>query len=161
MFADDWQSPAAEVNGEPELASPTWSKAEYESPPVTGCENLRFEPTDRFQPRPTNEGGTTEVAAPSGYEFELHIPQKESVGELETPQLKDTTVTLPAGVVLSPGAANGLEACSAAQIEIESEKPGHCPSASRVGEVTIESALLSEPLTGKRLHRRTRMFSVL
>ncbi|HUA12147.1 MAG TPA: hypothetical protein VMA83_09100 [Solirubrobacteraceae bacterium] len=145
LYVDQWGSPGAESDGEPDLSGPGWLKYETPSEPVTGCENLKFEPEAKFRPDKT---GIAAVAAPEGYEFRLHIPQKEATGELATPELKNTSVTLPAGVVLSPGAANGLEACAPDQIEIESTREGHCPAASKVGEVAIESALLEEPLTG-------------
>lgn len=151
MYVDQWKAPAAELEGEPELSSPTWQKYQVAAEQVTGCENLKFENVEgNFKPRPSAEEnqGTTEVSSPSGFEYELHVPQKEAVGELVTPELKDTTVTMPAGVVLSDGAANGLEACTPQEIDLESTHPGHCPAASRMGEVTIHTALLEEALTG-------------
>ena len=65
--------------------------------------------------------------------------------------MRDTTVTLPEGVELSPAAANGLEACSEAQIGftglnqttrnegIQHRQPA-CPDASKVGLVHIQYA---------------------
>ena len=58
--------------------------------------------------------------------------------------VRDTTVTLPEGVELSPSAANGLEGCSEAQVgfqrlnpatqtdEFNTNKPA-CPDGSKVG----------------------------
>ncbi len=147
LFYDSWENPVpTEENGEPKLSA--LATAEVAEPAVTGCENLSFKPEVQFRQRPAEEGGSQKAAAPSGYEFELKLPQHEEKGELVTPPLKDTKVTLPAGVVLSPSAANGLEGCTPEQFSIESTSPGNCPSGSRVGEVTINSALLTEPVKG-------------
>ena len=44
---DSWESPGAlgRFRGSPENPGPHWSESEAESPPVTGCEALTFEPT--------------------------------------------------------------------------------------------------------------------
>lgn len=151
MFYDQWEIPGAlNADNEPSLAGgeAAWHEGNSEPlPAVTGCQELKFEPKVAFGPTETNK-----AAAPSGYQFGLEIPQSESVGTPGTPQLKDTTVTLPAGVSLSPSAANGLESCNQEgpeSIELESTALGHCPSASQVGEVHIKSSLLEEELTGR------------
>jgi hypothetical protein len=153
MIYDQWEAPGPlSGEGEPLLGGgeAAWHEASSEHlPHVTGCNQLKFEPKVESGPRPAAEGGSTQVAAPSGYQFGLEIPQSEEAGKLGTPQLKDTTVTLPAGVSLSPSAANGLQACSTAQINFESTAKGGCPEASEVGEVHIRSALLDEELTGR------------
>jgi hypothetical protein len=49
---------------------------------------------------------------PSGYEVVLDNPQEPDLpGVPATPDLKNAIVTLPAGVSISPSAANGLVAC--------------------------------------------------
>ena len=58
-------------------------------------------------------------------------------------------MTLPEGLVLSPAAANGLEACKPGEIELESTERGHCPLQSQVGSASIESQLLEKPLSGR------------
>jgi hypothetical protein len=80
-------------------------------PGVTGCGHLRFEPTLAFTPSDAGEGGSSEVDAPSAYTADVKIPQTSQVGELATPPLKAATVTLPAGVSISPSAAQGLVGC--------------------------------------------------
>jgi hypothetical protein len=76
-----------------------------------------------------------------------------------TSDLKKTVVTLPAGLDLNPSAAQGLQACSEAQVGYVGpgampnptrfdEKPVSCPEASRIGTVQIKSPLLEEELEG-------------
>ena len=69
-------------------------------------------------------------------------------------------MTLPAGLELDPSAANGLEACSEAQIGYlpgKSAEVGHpqftpdaasCPDASKVGSVEVVSPLLDHTIKG-------------
>ena len=135
-------------------------------PQLTGCEALQFQP--RLGVRPD----TTQADEPSGYTFEIESPQRESPTAPGTPPLKDATVTLPPGVSVSAGAADGLEACEAAGehgIDMpsgalkpneagEGEEigpdgmshltPGHCPPGSTIGTATITTPLLPNPLEG-------------
>ena len=57
-------------------------------------------------------------------------------------------VTLPEGMTLNPSAANGLQACTAAQIAIGQTTPVSCPAASKIGAVTIETDLPPGSLAG-------------
>ncbi len=144
IAADSWERPGGlDAGGNPVLSDGNWTQAQYPSPPVTGCNLLSFDPAIEFTP------ASTKPDVPSGYTFTLSVPQNEEVGGLATPELRDTTVTLPEGLVLSPSAANGLQACAPAEIELTSVARGNCPDASQVGDVTIESALLEKPLQGR------------
>jgi hypothetical protein len=85
-------------------------------PSLTGCAALKFEPRFELGPSPTGSSaatqeGTTEADEPSAYSVSLKIPQTEQFSELATPDLRDATVTLPAGVSVSPSAATGLVGC--------------------------------------------------
>ncbi len=149
---DRWEAPGAlDGAGEPLLEDPHWQHTGALSPPLTGCDGLQFKPSIGFQPAQAQgfAAGSTQADEPSGYTFTLGIPQDESPTGRATPDLKDTTVTLPAGVVVSPSGANGLEGCSDGQIDLESTEPGSCPAGSQVGEVTVETPLLEGPLTGR------------
>jgi hypothetical protein len=162
-LVDSWQQPGAlDPEGVPEPSDPNWKETQAASPRVTGCESLKFEPKISFLPRPAGaseaeveakeaQGATdsTPYDTPSGYTFQLQLPQHETTTEPATPQLRDTTVTLPEGVTLSPSSANGLVACTAKQIELSSTAAGECPLASQVGKVTIDSQLLEKPLEGR------------
>jgi hypothetical protein len=141
---DRWQRPGeTDAHGDPLLSDPNWLTAEAAAPAVTGCGSLEFAPTIGFTP------ATTQADEPTGFTFKLGVPQNEQTTGLATPELKNTTVTLPEGVSISPSAANGLEACSDDQIAIESIDRGSCPLGSQIGTVTIKSQLLEKPLNGR------------
>jgi hypothetical protein len=107
-----------------------------------GCERLPFEPTIQAQL------DTAATSSPAGLRFDLHLPQSEEPEGLATSDLKGAVVTLPEGVTVNPSAANGLQACSPAQIALESPTPAACPPASKIGNVQVETPLLEHPLPG-------------
>jgi hypothetical protein len=125
-------------------------------PAMTGCANLDFEPQFTFQPSATT--GSTPVATTA----HLHIDQARLLdpNELAPPHLKDSTVVLPEGLNLNPSAANGLQACSTAQIGFKGngypmpnptrfdKSSPRCPDASKIGTATIDTPLLEDPLQG-------------
>jgi hypothetical protein len=93
--ADSWQDPGGWVGSESVVY-----------PQLTGCDQLQFQPTFQFEPV------VSQADTPSGYKVALRVPQApKSTGALATPDLRDVTVSLPPGVVISPSAANGLAAC--------------------------------------------------
>jgi hypothetical protein len=114
---------------------------------VDGCNQEDFEPTISSQP-------TTNLAdSPSGLDFTLHQPQNQKLGQVAPADLKDATVTLPEGMVVNPSQADGLEACSQAQIGYlgnghYSKAPNSCPDASKIGTVEVASPLLAQYTEG-------------
>jgi DNA-binding beta-propeller fold protein YncE len=140
---DSWQAP-----GE-------FDEHAIETPPITGCNQLEFEPM--LEARPT----TNLADSPSGLKVDLHIPQKPAIEDPEgknEANLKDTVVTLPAGLNVNPAAASGLEACSSAQVGLTSAPgatpirftpaPPNCPDAAKIGTVEVDTPLLEAPLPG-------------
>ena len=116
---------------------------------VTGCNLLQFAPEVELKPSSAAEGGTTQADEPTGATFDLKVPQT-SEAEAEksaTPELKDATVSLPAGMSVDPSAADGLQACSNAEFglgsTVEPALPGECPLASQIGTMEIFEPLLS------------------
>jgi len=108
----------------------------------TGCEDLSIEPSFSAVP------DTAFADTPAGLTAEVKIPQ-ESLTEPEgvvAATLENTSVTLPAGLVINPGQAAGLVACQEAEANIHGEGPQSCPEASKVGKVTIRTPLLEEEL---------------
>jgi uncharacterized repeat protein (TIGR01451 family) len=122
----------------------------FEAFEVVGCNALEFNPT-------ISSKATTNVAdSPSGLDFNLHQPQNQQLDGLATAALKDSTVTLPAGMNLNPAVADGLSACSEAQMGYAPEEgkihfattPQTCPDASKLGTVEISTPLLAHKLPG-------------
>jgi uncharacterized repeat protein (TIGR01451 family) len=109
---------------------------------TTGCEKVPFTPT--FAGGPV----TPQAASASAFSFDLSMPQSEEPEAIGEADLRKAVVTLPEGVQVNPAAANGLAACTTAQIGLHSAGPAACPDAAKIGSVKIETPLLSSPLSG-------------
>jgi hypothetical protein len=109
----------------------------------TGCGELSFTPSVSMLP------DTLEAGAPAGYSFDLSLPQNTEPEALATPDVKRTSVTLPAGTVISPSAADGLGDCTSEQFGLHSGVAGNCPRDSQVGTVRVKTPALEERLTGQ------------
>jgi hypothetical protein len=137
------------------------------------CAKLPFEPG--VQASPT----TSATDSPSGLKFDLHVHQPENVTPLEAggettgaepelheADLKDATIKFPAGLAVNPSEADGLEACSEAQVgftgftelnplvesgvQTSQFTPGaaECPDGSKLGTVEVDTPLIAHPLPG-------------
>jgi hypothetical protein len=171
IHADSWTHPGAfHADGMPDLSDPSWKSAGFvthdapgypalpsEWGPAqgqTGCAQVPFDPVLTVTP------GTLAVAQPSGFAFDLALPQNSDPTALAEGDLEQAVVTLPAGVRLNPASAMGLAGCSPEQIGLtgtgfpapfpihfSSAEPS-CPGGSRLGSVEIDTPLLKEPLRG-------------
>ncbi|MHB8235310.1 MAG: hypothetical protein ACYDHT_11720, partial [Solirubrobacteraceae bacterium] len=163
VLADSWREPGARLpDGTIDTSDPRWKSASSQTPALQGCESLPFTPSLTVEPE------TQAGSSPSGMKFNVHAPQveHETAEGLPESDIKSTTVTLPQGVLLSPAAAHGLQSCSTGQIgyegkgELETE-PGDsldlftpnlpeafCSEASKVGNVRIQTPLLTHELEG-------------
>jgi hypothetical protein len=113
------------------------------TPAQTGCDKLPFAPDVITQPEPA------QAASPSGLSVEIQIPQTYGNSDgLAESNLKDTTVTLPAGVAVNPSAGDGLAGCSEEQFGLHDTAEVVCPEASEVGSVEVTTPLLENPLRG-------------
>jgi hypothetical protein len=144
----DWENPDAPAQQE-----------SFQTPAVTGCEGLAFSPAIELGP------DTPDADTPAGLAVEVHVPQEglATAGGTSEADIKNTTVTLPEGVVINPGQAAGLQSCPAGRpsrtpgqehygdaLTSEAEKrngeedseAAYCPNASKVGEVHIRSPLI-------------------
>jgi hypothetical protein len=108
---------------------------------LEGCEELEFEPSLEIQ-------ADGNAASPTGLRAQITLPQDESVEGRVSSHLKDAVVTLPQGFELNAAAANGLGACSAAQIGIDNRNPAACPPSSKIGTVQVVSPALNNPMGG-------------
>jgi Domain of unknown function DUF11 len=146
VSVDSWQRPGPYLpDGQPNLADPRWvSRSTTQFPSLTGCELLQFNPSLTVAP------DTTRADEPAGTTVDLNIPQApQQFPALITPEFKNTTVTLPSGLSISPSAGDGLAGCSDAQIDLGSAGLGSCPAGSQIGTVKITTPLLPEPLEGQ------------
>ena len=148
VHVDTWaRKGRVNPDGTPDFSDPNWLSEPSSLPQVTGCSALQFNPTLRVQP------DSTQADSPTGVTVDLKVPQAPSHdGVLATPPLKDATVTLPQGLVLSPSTANGLQACSEAELgfedgEVNNSQP-KCPEASKVATVELTTPLLANPIGG-------------
>jgi hypothetical protein len=109
---------------------------------VTGCDIVPFGATLQAQP------DTLLASAPTGFAFDLQVPQDENPTGIAPSTLRRAVVTLPEGVAISPSAAYGLQGCSDAQIGLKSTAQDACPPASKMGTVSVVTPLLEAPLEG-------------
>jgi hypothetical protein len=132
--ADSWERPDA-------FGSPFAAGGE---PALDGCNRLPFDAS--IDVAPDGSAGST----PSGLSVGVHVPQEEALNPagLEPADVRNTTVSLPAGVVMNPAAADGLQACSEGEAGLSSPSEVSCPESSKVGTVEIKSPLLPNPLVG-------------
>ena len=108
-----------------------------------GCETLTFEPT--MIPVP----GTHRAHSPTGLDVNLDLPANDgSPDGFSASAVKKTVLTFPQGMTVSPSAVAGLEACSVAQAGVGDNNPPACPDGSKLGNVTIDTQLLPDPLQG-------------
>jgi hypothetical protein len=110
--------------------------------PITGCEHLGFEPTISVQPT------VNQANIPSGYTVDLKVPQNDNPEGVASADIRKAVVTLPQGVSLSPSAADGLRACTDAQVGLGNDDPVNCPLASKIGDATLTTPALPDKLTG-------------
>jgi hypothetical protein len=191
-WVDVYQKPGVfSAEGDPILsaanaADEPWKVAASQSPSIVGCATLPFAPNIDFQPTSSAADGA------SGLGVDLSIPQNNdppasvaadpglprdhpnfdpadgapghwrSAAGRATAHLKDTVVTLPAGVSVNPSAATGLQACPDSVIGVRqlgspplfnNVDPADglgddCPDGSRLGTASVVTPLLSEVLTG-------------
>lgn len=141
VWTDSWQEPEQRDPLEPQ--APGLFDGEQSLLEMTGCEWLSFSPSLMLEPE------TTQADTPSGYTVAVHVPQNEDPSALATPDLRDATVSLPAGVVLSPSVAAGLQACSPDLFAAKSLASAACPPQSQIGTAKITTPLLSAPLEGQ------------
>jgi hypothetical protein len=164
LLADSWPA-----EGKPSENAQAAYELEHNGQPLklTGCNNLSFSPSIEVTPDVLNASTST------GLNVKVHVPQTAELnpeGRAES-TLRNTTVTLPAGVTVNPSGANGLEACSEGlvgylpgeshppeELRFTPRKPGSfgteggeatlqpginfCPNGSKIGEVAIKSPLL-------------------
>jgi hypothetical protein len=104
---------------------------------ASGCDQVPFKPTISVTPDNRTAG------APAGVTVSLDVPQNPNgTGQPNSAALKDAHITMPEGMTLNPSAANGLEACTDAQLGKGTRNPVACPAASAIGTWSLETPVL-------------------
>jgi uncharacterized repeat protein (TIGR01451 family) len=117
---------------------------------LTGCQGLAFGPAITISP------DTSDADTPAGLTSDVKVNQSGLVAQegVAPSSVREVTVTLPEGLVLNPGRAAGLQACTPAQSGLGTgeafgdEGPPSCPLASQVGTVQVSTPLLPDKLEG-------------
>ncbi len=109
---------------------------------TTGCDQLPFTPGISIQPT------LAQAATPTGVDVRVTLPQSNGPYGLAEADMRKAVVTLPQGMTINPSAANGLGACSDAQLRLASAAPAACPDDSKLGTVTLDTPLLSHSIEG-------------
>ena len=113
----------------------------------TGCGKLPFQPEISAAP------STDRAESSSGLSFGIDFDQQGLIsrGGTAASTIKEAVVSLPAGVTANPSLAEGLGACSEADLAREGlgTQPGQgCPESSKLGTVEVQTPLLEEPVDG-------------
>ncbi len=146
---DSWPHPGPIFDsGEPDLTDSRWvtgSAATHDDlgnpQGMIGCGQLDFAPRVAAHP------STDQASSPSGLAVSLDVTDEGLANPTGTAasDIQKVVFTLPPGMTANPSVAEGLKACSPADLDRESvgSAPGAgCPEASKVGSVAIETPLL-------------------
>ena len=115
LRVNTWQAPEESVSAESQL------------PAFTGCNKLAFDPSISVLP----EYGAED--SPSGVTVKLHVPQNESKSRKRwLPRIYvKPSWRCRRGLSVNPSAADGLGACSLAQIGLDNANQPSCPDGRR------------------------------
>jgi uncharacterized repeat protein (TIGR01451 family) len=108
----------------------------------TGCDQVPFEAD--MDVRPT----VRTPDSPTGLDVTLSIPQPTDPDVVGSSDLRKAVVKLPEGMSVNASSADGLGACTPAQIGLGSDAAPTCPSSSKIGTVEVETPALEETLDG-------------
>ncbi len=127
---------------EPDPAFPAGSPL-IESPLPPGtmpreCNTIPFGPSVGVEP------GTAQTDSPAGAKVTVNVPFEPNPGTQAQSYLRTAKVALAQGMGLNPSAANGLVACTDAQLGKGTTAPVACPPASKVGTVAIDTPPLPD-----------------
>jgi len=111
-------------------------------PSTTGCDQLSFNPSLAARP------GSKATDSPSGLDVELTVTQYESPTVPSPSEIRATEMVLPEGFSINSNAADGKTSCADAEASFGTTDAAHCPDASKIGTLNIETALLPGPLPG-------------
>jgi hypothetical protein len=160
LSTDSWDNPGArDANGAPLAGDTNWkitSLVSHDLPGYphapedfgahllpTGCDKVPFDPTLALTPT-----GSVRAGMPTGFSVDLDLPQSSDPSTIGESDLKKAVVMLPQGMSVSPSSADGLGACSPAQIGLQSTADPTCPDSAKIGTVEITTPLIDQKLIG-------------
>jgi hypothetical protein len=151
---DSWLHPGRFLpNHEADLTDANWlNGADSAAPDTQGCDKV----LSGFGPQISAQPSSHAAGSASGLELEVNVSdpalEDPSPSAVATSDVKRVEVEFPVGVTVNPSQAEGLAACSEADLARETleTSPGEgCPNASRIGSLEVETPLLEgETLTG-------------
>jgi hypothetical protein len=120
----------------------TFVGKETTTPAMEGCEDNPFDPNVALAPTSRAARST------SGLDVAISMKQDAGINGLAPADVRSATVALPEGVTINPASADGLAACTDAQLRLGLEGPSNCPDASKLGSLELETPLLEDPIGG-------------
>jgi hypothetical protein len=120
----------------------TIGTAEREWPETTGCQSAAFTPSIALKPT------TASADTASGLDTLLRVPQTQSPITPSPSEVRATSIKLPEGFSINPGAADGKVACPDSLSAIGTLAAANCPEFSKVATLELDVAALPEPLPG-------------
>jgi hypothetical protein len=159
--ADSWEKPERFVQAQATL------------PTMAHCDQSQFDPEIEVRPE------TSLTETPVGIDMKIKVAQPGSSDTVATSELRNATVTLPQGMTINPGIADGLQACNPSgptginiptgviangeplqpgevgpgeELGVSEEPelaPGNCPKESIVGTAEATTPLLAHPIEGR------------
>jgi len=101
-----------------------------------------------FNPALTLTPSTLAPHASSGVDTVVAMPQIFGPNGIAPADIRRVDVQLPAGLTVNPSSADGLKACTDADLRIRQEGVATCDPASKLGTVTVRTPLLDHPIGG-------------
>jgi hypothetical protein len=109
---------------------------------IDGCQSVPFKPAI------SASAGGAATDSPAPVAVDLTVPQ--GLQPVSSSTLRTARVSLPRGLGLNPAAADGLQACTDAQLGKGTKNPVGCPAGSQVGTASIQTPVLPvDSLPGK------------
>jgi len=125
----------------------TFHHADTTTAAPTGCELNPFDPSFTLIP------SALAPRAPVGVDTVVSMPQVFGPNGIAPADVRRVSVQLPDGLTINPSSADGLKACTDADLKLRQEGAATCDPASKLGTVTVRTPLLDHLISGNVLLR--------
>lgn len=117
---------------------------DFTGAPITGCDQVKFEPKSTLEPT------SQRADSPTGLDVEITMPTDGLLSPTGIAQanLNNAIVTFPEGMTINPAAADGLDSCTLAQVQLKTNAEAKCPDSSQIGTIEIDTPIIRKTLTG-------------